>query len=172
MGPAKLGPLRQLDEVAYLRFASVYRAFESADDFEVEIALLRAERALASDERDLSPATGSATDRPACVVGKLRVPGAPTSSSSFQIPPRPGGAAIRTQRMAVAMLASLVGLDLADPALLPVNFSVLVLALASAFVRVSPVYREHMDWHDRRRRKRAKRKRARSRDRRQTDDAL
>jgi len=31
--------------VAYLRFASVYRAFESADDFEAEIALLRAERA-------------------------------------------------------------------------------------------------------------------------------
>jgi transcriptional repressor NrdR len=30
--------------VAYLRFASVYRAFESADDFEAEIAMLRAER--------------------------------------------------------------------------------------------------------------------------------
>ena len=44
IGLAILGPLRQLDEVAYLRFASVYRAFESADDFEDEIALLRAER--------------------------------------------------------------------------------------------------------------------------------
>jgi transcriptional repressor NrdR len=32
--------------VAYLRFASVYRAFESADDFEAEIAVLRAERAV------------------------------------------------------------------------------------------------------------------------------
>jgi transcriptional repressor NrdR len=42
---AILSPLRQLDEVAYLRFASVYRAFESADDFEAEIAVLRAERA-------------------------------------------------------------------------------------------------------------------------------
>ena len=30
--------------MAYLRFASVYRAFESADDFEAEIAMLRAER--------------------------------------------------------------------------------------------------------------------------------
>ena len=30
-----------LDEVAYLRFASVYRAFESADDFESAIAQLR-----------------------------------------------------------------------------------------------------------------------------------
>ncbi len=38
VGLAILGPLRELDEVAYLRFASVYRAFESADDFEAEIA--------------------------------------------------------------------------------------------------------------------------------------
>ncbi len=45
IGLAILGPLRELDEVAYLRFASVYRGFESADDFETEIALLRAERA-------------------------------------------------------------------------------------------------------------------------------
>ena len=45
VGLAILGPLRELDEVAYLRFASVYRQFESADDFEDEIALLRAERA-------------------------------------------------------------------------------------------------------------------------------
>ena len=44
VGLAILGPLRALDEVAYLRFASVYRAFESADDFEDEIAFLRAER--------------------------------------------------------------------------------------------------------------------------------
>jgi len=44
VGMAILAPLRELDEVAYLRFASVYRAFESADDFEAEIALLRAER--------------------------------------------------------------------------------------------------------------------------------
>ena len=43
VGLAILGPLRDLDEVAYLRFASVYRAFESAEDFEKEIAALRAE---------------------------------------------------------------------------------------------------------------------------------
>jgi len=47
VGLAILGPLRELDEVAYLRFASVYRAFESAGDFETEIAMLRAERAAA-----------------------------------------------------------------------------------------------------------------------------
>jgi transcriptional repressor NrdR len=46
VGMAILGPLRELDEVAYLRFASVYRSFESMGDFEAEIALLRAEREL------------------------------------------------------------------------------------------------------------------------------
>lgn len=44
IGLAILGPLRELDEVGYLRFASVYRGFESLGDFEAEIALLRAER--------------------------------------------------------------------------------------------------------------------------------
>jgi transcriptional repressor NrdR len=44
VGLAILGPLRDLDEVAYLRFASVYRGFESLDDFEAEIQRLRAER--------------------------------------------------------------------------------------------------------------------------------
>ena len=44
VGLAILGPLRDLDEVAYLRFASVYRAFESLADFEREIATLRAGR--------------------------------------------------------------------------------------------------------------------------------
>lgn len=41
VGLAVLEPLRALDEVAYLRFASVYKSFESADDFESEIRLMR-----------------------------------------------------------------------------------------------------------------------------------
>jgi transcriptional repressor NrdR len=41
VGLAILGPLRELDEVAYLRFASVYRSFTSVEDFEKEIAELR-----------------------------------------------------------------------------------------------------------------------------------
>ncbi len=44
VGLAILGPLRELDEVAYLRFASVYRSFESLADFEEEIVALRAAR--------------------------------------------------------------------------------------------------------------------------------
>jgi len=43
VGLAILGPLRSLDEVAYLRFASVYQAFSSIDDFEKAIADLRSE---------------------------------------------------------------------------------------------------------------------------------
>jgi len=42
VGLAILGPLRELDEVAYLRFASVYRSFDSLEDFEREIGALRA----------------------------------------------------------------------------------------------------------------------------------
>ena len=44
VGLAILGPLRDLDEVAYLRFASVYRSFSSAEDFEKEIHELRKHR--------------------------------------------------------------------------------------------------------------------------------
>jgi transcriptional repressor NrdR len=41
VGLAILQPLRDLDEVAYLRFSSVYRGFSSLEDFEREIARLR-----------------------------------------------------------------------------------------------------------------------------------
>lgn len=44
VGLTILGPLRLLDEVAYLRFASVYRSFASIEDFEKEIADLKAVR--------------------------------------------------------------------------------------------------------------------------------
>ena len=54
VGLAILGPLRELDEVAYLRFASVYQAFESLEDFEAAITLLRAEREAAGREPDSS----------------------------------------------------------------------------------------------------------------------
>lgn len=52
VGVAILGPLRELDQVAYLRFASVYRQFTSVDDFESEIRALRGE---ASDHLPLEP---------------------------------------------------------------------------------------------------------------------
>src|SRR5580700_314221 len=57
VGLAILRPLRELDEVAYLRFASVYRGFESLTDFEDEITSLRSARngAGREDARVLTP---------------------------------------------------------------------------------------------------------------------
>ena len=49
---AIIGPLRELDEVAYLRFASVYRGFDSMADFEAEIAALRTERIERTERAD------------------------------------------------------------------------------------------------------------------------
>lgn len=43
VGLAILGPLQKLDQVAYLRFASVYQGFDSLEDFESAIAKLRSE---------------------------------------------------------------------------------------------------------------------------------
>lgn len=53
VGLSILSPLRELDEVAYLRFASVYQAFDSLEDFESAITLLRAER----EPTGIEPAT-------------------------------------------------------------------------------------------------------------------
>lgn len=64
IGLAILGPLRELDEVAYLRFASVYQAFESLDDFEAAITALRAEHdetVDAADGDDAEPGTTTPT---------------------------------------------------------------------------------------------------------------
>ncbi|MBU6265315.1 MAG: transcriptional regulator NrdR [Actinomycetales bacterium] len=44
IGLAILPSLRELDEVAYLRFASVYQAFDSLEDFEDAVKTLRSER--------------------------------------------------------------------------------------------------------------------------------
>ncbi|MCJ7725824.1 MAG: transcriptional regulator NrdR [Acidimicrobiia bacterium] len=43
IGRLVLAGLRHIDEVAYLRFASVYKEFEGADDFEREMAALEGE---------------------------------------------------------------------------------------------------------------------------------
>jgi transcriptional repressor NrdR len=59
VGMAILAPLRELDEVAYLRFASVYKSFESAEDFEIEISSLRTHRA-----EQLAEMVGEMTEEP------------------------------------------------------------------------------------------------------------
>lgn len=43
VGLAILGPLSELDSVAYLRFASVYKHYNSVEDFEAEIEKLRSQ---------------------------------------------------------------------------------------------------------------------------------
>jgi len=52
IGVAVLPELRELDEVAYLRFASVYQAFDSLDDFEAAIAQLRRDHGIAKADAD------------------------------------------------------------------------------------------------------------------------
>ena len=49
IGLSILDPLRELDEVAYLRFASVYQAFENLEDFEEAIGLLRRNTPISED---------------------------------------------------------------------------------------------------------------------------
>lgn len=56
VGLAILGPLRELDEVAFLRFASVYHSYTSVEDFENEIADLRSARHRTSGESQEEPA--------------------------------------------------------------------------------------------------------------------
>jgi transcriptional repressor NrdR len=65
VGLAILGPLRELDLVAYLRFASVYRAFDSLEDFEAAIAELRQrrERTAVDDDLENTGAERQGTDR-------------------------------------------------------------------------------------------------------------
>jgi transcriptional repressor NrdR len=52
IGELVMDELRQLDEVAYVRFASVYRHFEDVEAFHEEIQRLRSQRALAPTARD------------------------------------------------------------------------------------------------------------------------
>ena len=63
IGLAILGPLRELDEVAYLRFASVYQGFSSLEDFEAAITLLRSVHAGSGDGDD-PDATVEVVDAP------------------------------------------------------------------------------------------------------------
>lgn len=75
IGRALLGPLGDLDEVAYMRFASVYRSFSSLEDFLAEIAALRARGA--ARER-----TAAGADRPEAAAvehfGSAHDPAPPT----------------------------------------------------------------------------------------------
>lgn len=59
IGLSVLPPLKDLDEVAYLRFASVYQAFDSLNDFEAAVAVLRADRERAAQSVTEQPNSGA-----------------------------------------------------------------------------------------------------------------
>ncbi|MEY2709492.1 MAG: hypothetical protein RL031_365, partial [Actinomycetota bacterium] len=69
-------PLRELDEVAYLRYASVYRNFASLEDFEGEIALLRAvpsstNSSVSSPANSSVNATNERSDAPSLKINQI-----------------------------------------------------------------------------------------------------
>ena len=86
VGLAILGPLRELDEVAYLRFASVYRGFESLADFEDEIATLRTDR---SAPVTALPTHLRAADSGSAEQGQEPEPGAVKPPAALQAVPAP-----------------------------------------------------------------------------------
>jgi transcriptional repressor NrdR len=76
VGLAILPPLRELDEVAFLRFASVYQAFDSLEDFEAAITQLRAAPAAGNtaepgDEPATEQAAGQAVGSPVSAQPEL-----------------------------------------------------------------------------------------------------
>lgn len=61
IGVAILPHLRELDEVAFLRFASVYQSFSSLEDFEAAITLLRVEHGVARGEQTATSTAPAST---------------------------------------------------------------------------------------------------------------
>ena len=66
IGELVMDELHQLDEVAYVRFASVYRSFQDVDAFREEIDKLRHRRPRSAEELQLGLWTGA--DAPLAVV--------------------------------------------------------------------------------------------------------
>jgi transcriptional repressor NrdR len=63
VGEFVMDELRHIDEVAYVRFASVYRSFQDVDAFREEIERLRHHRARREEEGQLPLWTGGETPR-------------------------------------------------------------------------------------------------------------
>ncbi len=83
VGVAILGPLAELDTVAYLRFASVYNHFTSVDDFEAEITRLRAAASATTDAAPTAqPSPAPASAEPALPDPALADP-APLSANQL-----------------------------------------------------------------------------------------
>jgi transcriptional repressor NrdR len=85
VGELALRGLRELDRVAYVRFASVYRKFEDVAEFEAELARLEVEPPLQTEhlfEPESSAASSPRSVRP--------------SGNSAELPPEPVGSVAKT----------------------------------------------------------------------------
>ncbi|GAA2381333.1 hypothetical protein GCM10010170_089030 [Dactylosporangium salmoneum] len=94
VGLAILTPLRDLDEVAYLRFASVYRSFDSLNDFEREIAALRAGQGRQQEQghqHHEQHAQGEGPPAPAARTGAEPGEGALSATGAGRVAPRATG---------------------------------------------------------------------------------
>jgi transcriptional repressor NrdR len=81
IGELVMGELQQLDEVAYVRFASVYRHFQDVEAFHEEIQRLRAQRTaseLAAREPKRGAKPGKETNRDQLPLLPADAPGAGT----------------------------------------------------------------------------------------------
>jgi transcriptional repressor NrdR len=64
IGELVMDELHQLDEVAYVRFASVYRSFQDVDAFHEEIERLRHRRPRSVEDLQLGLWSGAGQDKP------------------------------------------------------------------------------------------------------------
>ncbi|MEU7313697.1 transcriptional regulator NrdR [Streptomyces sp. NPDC007083] len=90
VGLAILGPLQDLDLVAYLRFASVYKAFESLEDFEAAISELREVQSLVPGAQENEAAGGCEASVGSARAGKGRAAGGEARVLP-EVPPPAGG---------------------------------------------------------------------------------
>ncbi|MFE9339538.1 transcriptional regulator NrdR [Streptomyces sp. NPDC007063] len=90
VGLAILGPLQDLDLVAYLRFASVYKAFESLEDFEAAISELREVQSLVPGAQENEAAGECEASVGSARAGKGRAAGGEARVLP-EVPPPAGG---------------------------------------------------------------------------------
>ena len=105
VGLAILGPLQELDLVAYLRFASVYRAFDSLEDFEAAIAELREETQRPAAARTTKTRARSARKATAGPEGLSRSPCPPAPPTDERAGPA-GRTAATTDLLRAAAYAA------------------------------------------------------------------
>jgi transcriptional repressor NrdR len=77
IGELALRRLKELDAVAYVRFASVYRAFEDVDEFEDELARLEREPPLPRGQYPLDDQLFATLDAGASLPGRATLTALP-----------------------------------------------------------------------------------------------